>query len=168
MFHTCKAMTTVDLSSFDTSKCLEMSQIFDHATGLQYVIGLDKLNTSSAKTFEEAFDGCSSLKVLDLSSFNTKNVENAYYPMQNGSTGHGFLHMLTGMTGLEKLIIGEGVVFNGNGSVSDTNRMKLPAPAAKAGFTAKWRNVETGELFDASQIPEKVAATYEAHYIANT
>jgi len=42
----------------------------------------------------------------------------------------------------------------------------LPAPAPKDGFTAKWRNVETGELYLATEIPEGVAATYEAYYEA--
>jgi surface protein len=170
-FNDCLVLTDLDMSNFNTSKVSTMAQLFEGCASLTTVKGMEKWDTTSLWDASEMFNTNSrgsSLEVVDLSSFNTKNVENAYYPMQNGSTGHGFLNMLTGMTGLEKLIIGEGVVFNGNGSVSDTNRMKLPAPAAKAGFTAKWRNVETGELFDASQIPEKVAATYEAHYIANT
>ena len=166
MFHTCKSLTTVDLSSFDTSKCLEMSQIFDYATGIQYVQGLEKLNTSNARTFEETFAGCSSLKVLDLSNFDTGMVENAYYPMQNNSTGHGFRNMFPKtMNSLEKLILGEKFSFDGNGKVTDEiNKVALPSPAAKEGFIAKWQNVETGETYLASEIPEKIAATYVAYY----
>ena len=165
MFHTCKSLTEVDLSSFDTSKCLEMSQIFDHATGIQTVKGMDKLNTSSAKTFEEAFAGCTNLKVVDLSSFNTRNVVNAYYPMQNGATGYGFKNMFPATCNWEKLIIGADVSFDGDGKVTtDSHKIILPSPTAKAGFIAKWQNVDTGVTYLASEIPEETAATYVPYY----
>jgi surface protein len=167
LFIHCMALETVDMSMFNTSKVIEFSQMFEACTSLEQIIGMDKWNTTGGSTFTEMFNLTQSLKVLDLSAFNTGNAYDNYKTYV-GDSYPAFSIMLTNMTSLEKLIIGENVSFRGNGTISEANQMKLPAPAAKAGFTAKWRNVETGELFDASQIPEKVAATYEAHYIANT
>ena len=92
------------------------------------------------------------LKELDLSCFDTRNVT---VEMRSS---------FSGLVGLEKLALGENVKFDGNGSLTENQQVVLPAPAAKTGHTAKWRNVETGELFLASEIPEKTAATYEAYY----
>ena len=167
MFHTCKSLTEVDLSSFDTSNCTELSQIFDYATGIKRVKGLEKWDTSSCKTFEQTFAGCYALEELNLSSFNTRNVVNDFYPMQNGSTGWGYKEMFDDMSNrsLKKLILGENFSFDGDGKVTtDYYKVILPSPAAKEGYIGKWQNVETGVVYDASEIPEETAATYVAYY----
>jgi surface protein len=164
MFHTCYAVTELDVSSFDTSKCQEISQVFEACSSLHTIHGLNNWDTSSAGTFEECFSGASALKVLDLSSFSSQSVVPAH-PMQNNATGWGFRLMLNGMSSLEKLIMSENFSFTNEGTVTNYPAV-LPSPMKKAGFTAKWRNVETGELYDASEIPEKTAATYEAYYEA--
>ena len=167
MFNHCTSMKSIDVSDLDTATVREFSQMFEACTSLEQIIGMNKWNTTGGRTFTEMFNLTKSLKVLDLSAFNTGSAYDGYKTYV-GDSYPAFSIMLTNMTSLEKLIIGENVSFRGNGTIPVANQMKLPAPAAKAGFTAKWRNVETGELFDASQIPEKVAATYEAYYVANT
>ena len=168
MFHTCYAITELDVSSFDTSKCEEISQVFEYCTSLETIKGLENWDTSSCRTFEECFSGCYALKELNLSGFNTRKVEDAFYPMQNGSTGNGFMNMFPNMYALEKLVLSADFSFDGDGKVTTENKkVILPSPAAKEGYTVKWRNVETGELYLATEIPEEVAATYEAYYIAN-
>ena len=165
MFHTCKALTEVDLSSFDTSNCTELSQIFDHATGIKRVKGLEKWDTSNCRTFEETFAGCSALEELDLSSFNTRNVENAFYPMQNNATGYGFRNMFSNMSNksLKKLVIGADFSFDGDGKVTDAdNKVTLPNPGPIDGQATKWYNEANDTYYDASEIPEEIAAVYVA------
>ena len=166
MFNHCMALESIDVSDLDTATVREFSQMFEACTSLKEIIGMNKWDTSSGRTFTEMFNATNSLKVLDLSAWNTGSAYDNYKTYA-GDSYPAFTITFTGMTSLEKLIIGENVSFRGNGTISEANQMSLPAPAAKAGFTAKWRNVETGELYDASEIPEKTAATYEAYYIAN-
>ena len=165
MFHTCKALTEVDLSSFDTSNCTELSQIFDNATGLKRVKGLEKWDTSNCKTFEETFAACYALEELDLSSFNTRNVVNAFYPMQNNATGWGFRNMFSSMSNqsLKKLVIGADFSFDGDGKVTDAdNKVTLPNPGPIDGQATMWYNEANDTYYDASEIPEEVAAVYIA------
>ncbi len=165
MFNHCKSMKSIDVSDVDTGTVREFSQLFEACSLLEEVIGLNKLDTSSGCTFTEMFNATSSLKVLDLSNFDTGSAYENYETLVSGKYS-AFAITFSGMSSLEKLIIGEKVSFDGNGTVPAGNKLVLPAPASKAGFTAKWRNVETGELYLASEIPEGVAATYEAYYEA--
>jgi surface protein len=167
MFHTCKELTTIDVSSFDTSKCEEISQVFEHCYKLEEIKGMGNWNTESCRTFEECFSSCYALKVLDMSGFNTRMVEDAFH-MQNNATGNGFANMLPNMRSLEKMILSADFSFDGDGKVTtEYKKVILPSPAAKEGFTAKWQNAATGVLYDASEIPEETAATYVAYYIPN-
>jgi surface protein len=167
MFNHCKVLKTVNMSSFDTSNVKEFSQMFEHCYALETIEGMENWDTSSGCTFTQMFTSCSSLSKLNLSGFDTSSAYDNYVDTNN-SKSLAFSAMFSGLSSIQTLIVSDEIVYLGNGNVSEGNKLTFPAPASKAGFTAKWRNVETGELFDASQIPEKVAATYEAHYIANT
>ena len=152
MFYSCAELTSVNVGSWDVSKVQAFRQMFAYCDKLEYLYGLGKWKTSSATDIKHILADCWKLKELDLSCFDTRNVT---VEMRSS---------FSGLVGLEKLALGENVKFDGNGSLTENQQVVLPAPAAKTGHTAKWRNVETGELFLASEIPEKTAATYEAYY----
>ncbi len=164
MFNDCHSLTYLDVSSFDTANCHEFSQMFERCWSLKTIVGLDKWDTRNARTYEELFYDCSALKEMDLSTFYSRDVVNDF-PMEWKGTGWGFLRMFSGMKSLEKMTLSADFSFDGDGKVTTASyKVSLPSPAAKEGYTAKWRNVDTGELYLASEIPEEVAATYVAYY----
>ena len=172
MFNDCDDLTYLNVSSFDTANCREFSQLFEGCRRLEKIDGLEMWDTSNARTYESTFSGCSALKELNLTAFNTRNVVNDHWmDWQPGNTqniGYGCKYMLSGMTSLEKLTLSADFSFDGDGKVTtESYKVKLPAPAAKEGFTAKWQDVDTGVLYDASEIHEEKAATYVAYYEPN-
>ena len=78
MFAGCSSLTSLDLSSFNTSQVTDMRGLFD---GCKKLTSLDvsSFNTSNVKHMDAMFRGCSSLTSLDLSSFNTSNVVSMGY-----------------------------------------------------------------------------------------
>ena len=72
MFYNCSALTSLDLSGFDTSNVTNVSQMFSGCTALMSLdlIGFD---TSSLTGISSMFFGCTALTSLDL-SFDTSNV----------------------------------------------------------------------------------------------
>jgi surface protein len=172
MFNDCTSLTYLDLSSFDTATVQEFSQLFERCTKLERIDGLEKWDTRNGRTFGEMFRECYALKELDLTSFNTRNVIDQYFmewqPSGPPNMGEGCKDMFYGTNGLNKLVLSADFSFDGDGKVTtEAYKIKLPAPAAKEGFTAKWQDVDTGVLYDASEIPEEKAATYVAYYEPN-
>ena len=159
----CDALTVVDVSTFKTHNVKDFCQVFDSCEALTQIIGLENWDTSNGLIFEEMFAGCPSLKELNLSSFNTRNALDKY--KSEADTYNGYQSMFTDTNGLEKLILGANFSFDGDGKVTTASyKMALPSPAAKAGYTAKWKNVDTGVAYLASEIPEETAATYVPYY----
>ena len=66
-------MTSIDLSSLDTSEVTNMAIMFNACSGLTS-IDLSSFDTSNVTMMEWMFTGCSSLTSLDVSSFDTSNV----------------------------------------------------------------------------------------------
>ena len=163
MFNDCRKLKTVDVSSWTTSGVTEFSQVFEACWALEEIKGLENWDTSSGRSFDQTFLTCTSLKELNLSSFDTRNAMYGNKHL-NGDISYGFSSMFSSVKSLEKLTLSENFSFTGNGTVREGDYAKLPSPAAKEGYTAKWRNVETGELYLASEIPAMTAATYEAYY----
>jgi len=83
MFLDCRALTTVNLTSFSTLKVKNMSYMFCRCTNLANIIGLSSFNTSNATDMNSMFYNCPKLTSLDLSSFNTSNVTNMYAMFSN-------------------------------------------------------------------------------------
>jgi surface protein len=103
MFYGCSGLTSLDLSSFDTSSLKNLFGMFEDCSGLKSInltnfktdkvenmgqlflncSSLESLDVSGFKTDEansmfNMFRDCSSLKSLDLSSFNTQKVTNMF------------------------------------------------------------------------------------------
>jgi len=73
MFFRCSNLTSLDLSSFDTSNVTTISYMF-YLCGNLTSLDLSSFDTSNVTTMSSMFDGCSNLTSLDLSSFDTSNV----------------------------------------------------------------------------------------------
>lgn len=71
------ALTTVDLSSFDTRNVVSMTSMFDSLVNLKSV-NLSNFNTARCKSFASMFNHCKALESIDLSHFETSQCESMY------------------------------------------------------------------------------------------
>ena len=72
MFYNCKAIT-LDLNNWNTSNVTNMNGIFDLCTNLTS-LGLSNWDVSNVTNMVSMFQHCRNLTSLDLSNFNTSNV----------------------------------------------------------------------------------------------
>ncbi|MBR5794533.1 MAG: BspA family leucine-rich repeat surface protein [Erysipelotrichaceae bacterium] len=157
--------THLDLSKWDVSKVQTFSQMFERNTVLEEIIGLDKWNTSSAKTFAEMFSGCSSLRELDLSAFNTTTINESWKDPVNSETSgvYGMFGIsgdsYSGMHKLQKVTIGENFSFNGDGTCTNIPVLPTPNVTHITGADGYWYE-PSGNTLLASEISSKVAKTY--------
>ena len=70
-----KNILEIDLSNFDTSMVMDMSNMFYSMSKLT-TLNLSNFDTSNVTDMRSMFNGMTNLASLDISSFNTKNVEN--------------------------------------------------------------------------------------------
>ena len=75
MFFYCRHLTSLDLSNFDTSKTYDMTSMFANCTRLTS-INVSSFDTSKVTDMSGMFGGCNSLQPLDVSNFNTSKVTN--------------------------------------------------------------------------------------------
>lgn len=73
MFYNCSALTSVDVSNFDTSNVTNMSSMFYYCRGLTS-LDVSSFNTSNVTDMGGMFESCSGLTSLDLSNWDTSNV----------------------------------------------------------------------------------------------
>lgn len=76
MFINCKALTSLDLSGFDTSSVTDMSYMFSGCSALTS-LDLSDLDTSNVMYMSNMFGSCNALISLDLSNFDTSKKVNA-------------------------------------------------------------------------------------------
>ena len=82
MFNGCSALTSLDLSSFNTSKVTNMQDMFNGCSALTS-LDLSSFNTSKVTNMQNIFYGCYNLKYLDISSFDTSKVRSFLYFFYN-------------------------------------------------------------------------------------
>jgi surface protein len=75
MFLGCRNLTTLDLSSFNTSNVTDMNGMFQYCESLT-TLDLSNFDTSKVTNMSGMFYACKSLTTLDLSNFNTSKVTN--------------------------------------------------------------------------------------------
>jgi len=75
MFSSCNALTSLNLSSFDTSKVNDMSYMFYNCNALTS-LNLSSFDTSKVTNMNSMFASCRALTSLNLSSFDTSKVTN--------------------------------------------------------------------------------------------
>ena len=112
MFQGCENLVSLDLSGFNTSKAWDFTLMFCQCSALEH-LDVSRFDIDSAVLYAKYFDenldavwfrvppkvsgmfsGCESLKTLDLSSFDTRRVEN-------------FSGMFENCRSLEKLLVSE-------------------------------------------------------------
>ena len=84
MFYGCENLTSLDLSNFNTQKVTEMFYMFKDCKKLNS-LNISNFNTQNVTDMALMFSKCEKLTSLDLSNFNTQNVTDASY-MFNGCT----------------------------------------------------------------------------------
>ena len=108
MFNNCGSLKTLDLSSFCPKSARYFDQMFEYCYNLEEIKGLENWDTSNVVDFWEMFSYCSSLKELNLSSFNTSKLTCTYWTF-------------AGCTSLKTIYVGDGwdmsKVNEGTGSV---------------------------------------------------
>ena len=75
MFYGCNKIIEIDLSSFDTSKVINMNKMFYGCSSLTS-IDLSNLDTGNVKDMSNMFYNCKKITEIDLSSFDTSEVTN--------------------------------------------------------------------------------------------
>ena len=73
MFYGCSKLTTLDVSSFDTSSVLLMTNMFYKCSNL-VSIDVSKFKTSNVENMYQLFANCYQLTSIDLSNFDTSKV----------------------------------------------------------------------------------------------
>lgn len=95
LFNYCKSLTSLDLSSFDTSNVNDMYGMFADCKSL-VSLNLTNFNTSNVTNMRYMFVRCSKLTSLDLSNFNTSNVTDMGYIFDGCSALETLDYSLTG------------------------------------------------------------------------
>ena len=78
MFNGCSALSSLDLSNFNTAIVTNMSYMFFNCANLSS-LDLSNFNTAIVSDMSLMFGSCSTLSSLDLSNFYTKEVRNMSY-----------------------------------------------------------------------------------------
>ena len=78
LFAYCFSLTSIDLSSFNTSKVQTMRGLFTNCESLES-IDVSNFNTSSVISMESMFYDCILLTSLNIENFNTSNIEDMSY-----------------------------------------------------------------------------------------
>ena len=74
MFSKCQSLKSLDLSNFNTSKVVSMSNMFANCSNL-VDLDISGFDTKNVESTNEMFRGCSKLTTIDISSFNTSKVK---------------------------------------------------------------------------------------------
>ena len=82
MFSQCSSLRSLDLSSFNTSKVIDMHLMFFKCTNLES-IDLSSFDTENLQRMAHMFSSCTKLEMLDLSSFATPNMTSMLSAFQN-------------------------------------------------------------------------------------
>ena len=82
MFYNCSKLTNLDVSRFDTSNVTNMAGVFINCSGLTS-LDVSGIDTGNVTDMNSMFSGCSNLTSLNVSGFDTGNVTRMDY-MFNG------------------------------------------------------------------------------------
>ena len=137
MFAGCTGLETLNMSGegWKTSSLYLMVHVWEGCSSLKS-LDLSYLNTSGVHSMAKDFNGCSSLEYLDLSGADTTNV---------GSLGG----LFDGCEKLSTVKLGAKFTFNG---VSDKAQCSLP--------NGTWKSAATGRIYASADVPNCTADTY--------
>ena len=137
MFNGCSSLETLNMhgEGWRTSSLGLMVHVWEGCTSLKS-LDLSYLDTSGVRSMTHDFDGCSSLEYLDLSGAETSHTIN-------------LVSLFDGCDKLTKVKLGPGFSFNGG---ADARQCSLPE--------GMWKSSVNDELFAHDAIPNNVGATY--------
>ena len=69
-------ITKVDVSCLVTAQTTSLIRLFSGFSSLKEIIGLENWDTSNVTDMQDTFNGCSSLRTIDVSSWDTSKVTN--------------------------------------------------------------------------------------------
>ena len=75
VFNGCSALTSLDLTNFNTAKVTDMKLLFANCSALES-LDLSMFNTENVTSMPSMFNGATNLKTLNVSNFNTEKVNN--------------------------------------------------------------------------------------------
>jgi surface protein len=75
IFYELSKIEIIDISGWNTSKARNFINCFAECTNLKEIIGIEDLDTSNVVEFTNMFCVCESLEKLDVSKWNTQNVD---------------------------------------------------------------------------------------------
>ena len=139
-------MTTLNISSFDTTNVVDMAQMFHNCYSLTS-LDLSGFNTSNVTDMSNMFYFCSAITNLDLSSFDTSSVTNMNY-------------MFDGCVNLNTLTLSDDFSFNGSGSTRFYTRLNNGNSTHVGWKNASGTHFDVKDTSNANFIPNNVAATY--------
>ena len=142
----CSKLTSLDLSSFNTTNVTDMSFMFSGCSSLTS-LDLSSFSTANVTNMNYMFFYCSGLTSLDLSSFNTSKVTEMRYMFYNSNNlrtiyvGNGWsTAAVTGSTEMfyncTSLVGGQGTTYNAS-HVDKTYAHIDGGPSNPGYFTAK-------------------------------
>ena len=145
-FTNCRALSSVDLRPLDLGSVQVCCYLFAGCSSLKTIEGVADIGRNNPYRIEEAFLGCSSLKSLDLSEWNT-----SYAVADNGHV----VRLFEGCTNLCSIEIGANWTWNSSG-------YGLLPTQSFDGADGKWYSVTTGKGYAPADIPSVKADTYVA------
>ncbi|MBO6243132.1 MAG: BspA family leucine-rich repeat surface protein [Clostridia bacterium] len=78
VFASCKKLTSIDLTHFDTSPVKNMERMFDGCNGL-LTVDVSSWETPNVESFFAFFSGCSQITSIDISNFDTSKAKSFHY-----------------------------------------------------------------------------------------
>ncbi len=131
MFENCKSLTSLDLSTFDTSGITDgtMASMFNGCEKLKSITFGANFSTAGANAMQYMFYNCQALESLDLSKFDTEKVTN-------------MANMFSGCASLKSITFGEDFKASG---VKDMNDMFYNCQALKS---LDLSSFDTGKVTD--------------------
>ena len=163
MFYNCSSLKELDLRTIDATHVQVMCYLFRNCSSLEKLdVTGPGWRTEELVGAVNAFEGCSSLKSLDLSSWDTSKTVTLYrafagcssleYLDLSGidtSVMHGYSGIFIGCDNLKTVKLGEKFSFAGDGT---NPPFSLPE--------GSWLSSADGVMYASSDIPNNVAATY--------
>lgn len=162
------ALKTADLSGLSLLGIRDMGFLFSRCRQLESVT-FNSNCESSVRTFAYMFEGCTSLKSVDMPGVDCHGwaVDSLKYmfggctslekvDVSGMATGQ-FTRMegmFNGCTALRSITVGSAFTFQGE------DRSSKILPDLGAGYTGKWVSSVDGNAYAQNEIPELVAATY--------
>ena len=169
LFHGCSSLKELDLRNFDVTHVTVMCYLFRNCSSLEKLdVTGPGWRTSALVGAVNAFEGCSSLKELDLSSFDTSQMVTLYrgfagctsleYLDLSGidcSVVHSFAGLFEGCENLKTVKLGQKFSFAGEGSKA---LCSLPE--------GNWLSSADNQVYASADVPNHVEAIYTRVQIA--